>query len=340
MEITLEKIDKGMTEEELIHLCTNIEQNASFQVPYWTAEIYGFGKHIREYGFYPLELPLFINTDHGISLHEFPLKSELESSAPIQFYHSTRRVRDWKKVSEKPCYVMFSPFVFYRRNNNIKQAPDAKGTLAYPAHTTPLIDDHSDIELYIQQLKTLPEEYQPVSVCLHYHDINKGQHKLFLRHNIPVFTAGNPHDYRFTERFYEIIKNFKYTTSNLVMSCLFYSVEMDIPHFLYGNRPEYINKGDSNLKEGKYEPDKMSKVLQYAINLFTGMPNHISSEQKGFVEKELGVNDGVSRMKMAFLLRYLYYKYGDDKKIRTFKFYLNNPFKVIGFLKRKLMGIL
>ena len=33
--------------------------------PYWTSELYGFGKYIRQYGYYPEELPLMIFTDHG-----------------------------------------------------------------------------------------------------------------------------------------------------------------------------------------------------------------------------------------------------------------------------------
>jgi hypothetical protein len=51
---------------------------------YWTSEIYGFGKWIRQYGFYPKLLPLCIYIDHGISLNEQPAKHELESDAPSE----------------------------------------------------------------------------------------------------------------------------------------------------------------------------------------------------------------------------------------------------------------
>lgn len=335
-----EKNSYGMSEEELITLCNAIEHKPVAKVLYWTSEIYGFGKHIRDYGFYPMHLPLYVNTDHGISSSEIPAKLELESTAPVQLYHSARRVQEWKKISHKPCYVMFSPFAFYRRKNNIKQSPEAKGTLAYPAHTTSEIDDHSNIELYIEQLKALPDEFQPVSVSLHYHDINKGQHKIFLKHNIPVYTAGNPYDYRFTERFYEIIKNFKYTTSNTVMSCLFYSVEMGIPHFFYGNKPAYFNKSDRNLNIGIYDPESQFPVMREIYDLFKGPQTTITSQQRRIVERKLGLNDGISRVKMALLLRSLYYKYSNDKKIRTIRFYLDNPFRVIGFFKRRLADIL
>ena len=224
MEITLESdINKLFEIKDPI-------RTANF--PYWPAEVYGFGKQIRRFAGYPMKLPLCINTDHGVGLDSI-LKTEIMCDAPVQFYHAPENVDAWRKQFKKPCYVLHSPFVFYRKKNKISQSENSKGTLAYATHTTEEVDDISNVELYITDLKALPGEYHPVSICLHYHDINKGLHKTFLKHGFRVFTAGHPYDYNFIKNFYNILKDFKYTTSNMVMSCLYYSVEMGIPCLLY-----------------------------------------------------------------------------------------------------------
>ena len=205
---------RPMQAQELVEFCNSKPKTIFrfFPKPFWTAELYSFGHHIREYGFYPAILPLCIYTDHGVGCRDKPAKHELESGAPCQLYHSPKSVVAWKKVSTKPCYVLFSPFVFYRRKKGIEKAEGASGTIAFPAHSTPSIDDVSDLETYIRQILALPEAFQPVSVCLHTHDINKGRHELFLKHNIPVYTPGNLEDSRFAERFYNILRNFSYAT--------------------------------------------------------------------------------------------------------------------------------
>jgi hypothetical protein len=289
-----------MEEHELLDLCQSTPKTACSL--YWTAEIYSFGKYIREYGRFPLSLPLCIYTDHGPGRVDYPFKHELESTAPCQFYHSPSSVHAWKRVSLKPCYVLFSPFVYYRRKYRIEKAANAVGTIAFPAHSTPSIDDTSDIEIYIEQLLSLPVQFQPVSVCLHMHDINKGRHRAFMKRNIPVFTAGNSLDMRFAGRFYNILRNFAYSTSNMVGSYTFYSVEMNIPFSLYGNPQTFVNSGDAEVPVGEYDPCKEFQSFREMSEIFCGLNAFISDIQRDRVEIDLGLRDGVGRGKMCYIL--------------------------------------
>lgn len=293
-----------MEEEELLSLCQS-RPKKKFQIippPYWTAEIYSFGKYIREYGYLPSFLPLCIYTDHGPGGSDAPYGHELESDAPVQLFHSGQSVENWRKVSEKPCYIFYSPSVYYRRSRGIERSPDAAGTIAFPAHTTTTIEDISDIKIYIDQLLALPEEFQPVSACLHMHDINKGKHKLFQNRGIKVYTAGNSLDYRFVERFYEILRHYKYSTSNLVGSYAYYSVEMGIPFSIYGNKQKFINSGDPNITRGEWDPYVESQTYRKSYDLFKGLFIEITPEQKEKVEFELGLQTGISRCRMALVL--------------------------------------
>lgn len=293
-----------MEEQELVELCKAKPHKTFLSFPwvFWTAETYSFGKYIRGYGHYPRFLPLCVYTDHGPGRHDYMFKHDLESGAPCQLFHAPVSAKLWREVSDKPCHVFYSPFVFYRRKNRIERSPDARGTIAFPAHTTEAIDDVSNIEIYIKQLLELPEEFQPVSVCLHMHDINKGQHKVFLKHKIPVYTAGNSNDDRFCERFYDILRNHSYATSNMVGSCLYYSVEMGIPFSIYGNKQKFINRGDPNVTMGEYDPYEKSPSVKRLYEMFYGLRTVITKEQRDIVETDLGLRDGISRSKMAYVL--------------------------------------
>jgi len=301
---------KGYTKEKIEQLCDDKFAHKGFsEWIYWTSEVYSFGKYIRDYGLYPKFLPLMCYCNHGIG-DDMVYDHELKNDASCMFVFSDKKCTDYKKESRKPCYIIPAPFVWYRKKYYIEPLNTAKGTLAFPAHTTPEIDLGSDIELYIQELRNLPEEFQPVSVCIHMHDVNKGQHEIFLKHGIPVYTVGNAFDYRFAKRFYDILKNFKYTTSNMVGSYTYYSVEMGIPFSIYGDRPILINNADENIEKGEYQFLKNECYKQSSI-LFAGLQKEITKEQKEYVEKSLGIQDCASRSQIAKALYGAYLKKGN-----------------------------
>lgn len=304
MEYHFEKIKDGMSELELLNLCDDKSNHPIFRgAPYWTAEIYSFGKYIRQYGYYPKFLPLAIYTDHGPArLNGPPYKHELEATAPVMFYHSPESVKIWKSFSKKPCFILFSPFVFYRRKNNIVRSNDANGTIVFVNHVTEVVKDISDMQVYINQLKDLPQKFQPVSVCLHPTDIKQGRYKIFMCNNISVYTAGAGNSKHFAERFYNILKKFKFASSNLVGSSMFYSVEMGIPFFVYGNKPKNVNDGDSNLPFGKYDFYEGREYFQTLDEMFSDLDCEINVEKKKIVETDLGIYEGISRLKMAVVL--------------------------------------
>ena len=135
------------------------------------------------------------------------------------------------------------------------------------------------------------------------HDINKGRHKVFLDSNIPVYTAGNTSDIRFIERLYSIIKNFNYTTSNYLGTITFYSIEMGIPFFIYGEKQIDINKNDVNFPMGVLKENKNNEIdfLNDKLSL-KNVNDTIDSEVKNYIERKLGLYDGVSRKKLALVL--------------------------------------
>jgi len=325
-----------MKAEILESLCNDCNTELTKIPEFWTAEIYSFGINIRSYGFYPKFLPLIIYTDHAPAMvSEKPAPHELNSRALVQFYHDYKMVEKFKTLSKKPTFTLYSPFVYYRKKNKIEINYDALGTIAFPSHSTGATENMMDWNSYIKQLKDLPEKFHPISICLHMHDVNRGLHKIFIQNGFDVYTAGHVDDDKFAERFYNILKKFKYSTSNLIGSYTFYCVEMDIPFFLYGNPPQYYNKWDPNIEIGKYESYKKAPKYIFLENLFKEISTIITKDQRSYVKECLGIETGVSRFKMFIILYSCFFKYC----IINFKKYcnsLNNPLDVIKNILKKI----
>jgi FkbM family methyltransferase len=281
-------------------LCAGEGREALSDFPYWECEVYGFGKWIRRYGYYPSWLPLYINTDHAPSQADQPNPAHLQTTAYCQFYHSPRLVEQW--TGSKPCYTLHSPFVFCRKQKGIELRADRKGTIVFPAHSTHHVAVEKDWHGYIRQLLALPEQYQPIAACIYYLDVQKGLHKIFESYGIPVFSAGHWLDPQFAERFYQIISQYRYASSDLLGSYVFYCTEMGLPFFLYPTETDLklVNNGDPNIPLGEYKFEnnqvRKSKVL------FGKPVDEVTEEQMAFVRYELGLTQATSRYKMALIL--------------------------------------
>ena len=307
---------------KLIYFLRKIPQRLIYPInPYWTANIYGFGKWIRRYGYYPPCLPLCIYTDHGPADPELsPYPHELHSSAPVQFYHAKSAVAKWKDVSRKPCYILYSPFVFARHRLGIERSHSARGTIFFVAHSTSSVLDNKTVDAYHQELAALPERFCPITICLHIHDVRKGLDRKYLEHGYRVVTAGDSLDQRFTEKFYKLLGQHRYALSNLFGSYGLYATEVGIPFGLYGADPEYYNQGDSNIEEGEYRSYRNTPFYRRAIELFTHLPeDSVIPEQLEFARYHLGVNDGITRVEMARVLYKSLFIWATDQIMSGFR---------------------
>ena len=270
--------------------------------PFWVNNVYGIGVWLKKHSYYPSWLPLCNYIEHGINLSDDVPKHEKETIAPLMFRHSPIKVDTHKKISEKSIHCIISPFAFYRASNKIKKNIDAKGTLYFPAHSTNELDDLTNWDRFIDGLNKIPDKFKPIDICLHPTDIEKGLDQTFVSSGFKVFSAGSSTSQEFIENFYEILKSYNFTMSNIIGSYVFYSVEMGIPFSLYGEEPKYFNKGDENIERGEYTSYKKDSRRLIAQNLFKGYHSEINEEQKEFVDFELGKNRTISRIKASLLL--------------------------------------
>lgn len=245
---------------------------------------------------------------HGWMAAETVPAIDLERDIDLMLFWNKRLKSDWETKSKVKCEVITSPFVVYRRENNIVQSPEAKGTIAYPAHSTHKIKLEYDIDEYCEILRSLPEEFQPVTISLHHSDIEEyAMDKEYEKRGFKTVCASyNQGGKQFYEAFYDILKNYKYATSNEPGSYSFYAIEAGIPFFIAGNPSHFSNEDgeDKNCEAKKNMSVIDLKYGKYAYDLFSsGARGVITPEQKEFVESELGIKDGLSKEELKEVLK-------------------------------------
>lgn len=249
-----------------------------------------------------------IQIQHGWYALDNVVKSDFDSQKKVMLFWSKRCKEMWNKKGGFESYVIGSPFIHYRRLKNITQNPNARGTIAYPAHSLEEFQAQYDIDAYCEQLNSLPPEFHPITISLHYADIEfYNLDKEYEKRGFNTISSFTNKNKPFYETFYDILRQYKYATSNEPGSYLFYAVEMDIPFFIMGPTAtrDNINLLTSDL-EAKIISIQDFQYGKMAYDLFSNKArDNITQEQKDFVLSETGMNDCISTEELKNILEKL-----------------------------------
>jgi hypothetical protein len=265
---------------------------------------YGFNQIVKQYASFPWYLPLPAHLEHGWTPIEEALKSDLGSKKPLMLVFSKRRAEAWKKQSSIPVAVMGSPFIHFKNMHHITKQKDAKGTIVFPSHSTYSVTSQFSVEQYCRELKNLSSEFQPITICLFWLDFIDKKANIYRKFGFNVVSAGYKFSIGldFVENFYKILSSHKYASANEVGSYTFYAIDLGLPFFLTGKAPLINNIGnDVNLAKSVKTID--FKYGEIASGLFeTGPITKISLAQKEFADREMGLQDCLSRTALRDLL--------------------------------------
>ena len=256
---------------------------------------YGQDKILRSHLQYPAFLPLNAQIQHGWYNTEIT-DLEREAQITVMLVWSKRLAAEWRKYSKIEALVLGAPFILYRELHDIKKKPTARGTVVFPTHSTSAQIEKYDVEEYCAKLKSLPECFQPITICLHHRDMNL-YGPAFSSHGFSLVTAGDSRQAGdgFVRKFYEILSSHLYSSSNEIGSYTFYAVDMDIPFFLYGPESVSVYRDDAD------KPYIKTDFLLETRKLFEGVRTTISDEQRSFVDDETGKFD---RLDQVFLRKF------------------------------------
>lgn len=289
-----------MDELELLELCADRPGPTGLNPQ---AEWYGMGRWLKRYGYYPRMLPVGARAVHGVARND-PIPTDLRAKPLVSFVHNRKAACKWREASFSLCFVVGSPFVHYRKLMGIERNPDARGTVAFPVHSSHHVSVDTDWKRYAHELKGLPAEYQPVTVCLYWRDIQRGVHRVFMDEGLPVVTAGHMFDPGFIERFYDILANHRFATINAITSAGLYAAEMGIPLFLTGRTLDVtaVNERDPNVPIGTFDIRTQSELDGKIRDLFADRTFFVTVEQRAFVEAHLGLSDALARWQLSVVL--------------------------------------
>jgi len=199
--------------------------------------LYGMSKIFREVYDIPPYIPVsqVCFLEHGVNFQFNHFYSRLiESRNELIFLDNSYRVKNFYKQTHKTAFPIGPLFPKYRKLKNIGPQPDRKGTLAFPSHSSSDYDFSSGYLNYARELKKLPPQYQPVTICMYYYDLLNDKHKIFIEQGFDVITNGFVGESSFVDHFYQSLSKFEYITSNHEGSYAYYALEMGLPFFLYG----------------------------------------------------------------------------------------------------------
>ena len=303
---------QGFSVQKLEELCDKEHRQAGPCPPvYPLAEQYSQGRIYREYARFPMELPLYVYSDHGIHLSAELRPDERAQKAYAMFSYSRSRFPKLEQsLAPQPCYRIPHPLVWYRHEHNIEQAKTAKGTICFPAHSVLGKFAIYDIAEFCRQLRELPEAMQPVNICLFMTDIHRGTHLKYLEQGMPVVTAGSVWDIRFVDRYYDILRNYRYALSNCIGAYTYYSVEMGMPFSFLAGSCHYKDPQNNELPDERAEKKEVEK-------LFSGIHTSITKQQKNYIAYAFDTKDCISREQMHEILVRAYAKYKLDTAGKT-----------------------
>jgi hypothetical protein len=312
------KIKSGFSDDELELICDwglrgydKCLQYKSARWIYWPVELYSFGRCYRDWLNLPSWIPLPLYGDHGVNCRGELDSHELTSKPKVYLTWFKGRAENLAERKEKNVLRITHPWISYRRKYDLKKKNDACGTLIFLSHSNDGIEiTNYDWGSYFDELKKLPDEYQPLLVCMHRHDVSKGYHKAIRKYNIPIVSAGETSSPYFIDRFYDVLSNFKYATSNTGGSELFYCEEFGVKYFIAGKNPAFLNNGDYRLPEGE---DELESQMQDAAvakkrELFCRFPPVPNVHKVEFVRDVLGLDVNIEESRYQ-LKKYLIIEY-------------------------------
>jgi hypothetical protein len=117
--------------------------------------------------------------------------------------------------------------------------------------------------------RKLPEKYWPKAVCLHPNDVLTGLHKELRPLGLPLLTAGNGASPWFVDRFYDIVRNYEFSSSAGIGSQTFLCEEFGLRYFLLGDPPRSIPNLNHPKSQAEWQDEvKMQSQVAPRIAVF------------------------------------------------------------------------
>lgn len=287
-------------QQDLQALCADRPQPARELFP--PNAYYGMAEIIKTYAGLPLEHRLRVIVPHGVVFNaNYVWESEIRANLPVVFCYPDYRVNAYKARTDKYVWQATSPYVYLVESLVDLPKPERQGTLFFPAHSTQHITTDMDFADLAQRLRGLEDEFQPVTVCLYWRDIQLGRAEAFTRAGHQVVSAGHIADPAFLYRLYHFCSMHRYASSNEFGSHTFYSL-LSGCSFFWINTPELLKAAPETVLNRDTAPPSIDHLYTLQA-LFTPRYREPSPLQLKTAQEYLGVQNKVKPRELKQILR-------------------------------------
>jgi hypothetical protein len=274
-------------------------------------QFHGNASILMRYAGLPPENPLPFCIEHAIpydldEAYEYDLSSGLKTFLAV----NERSANLYRKAGVPKVHPIGFSHLYaldlYHEIHANEPHPERRGTIVFPDKSTLLMETDFDREKFATILANLPDEFQPVVVCIYWKDYVRGTHIPFCDAGLPLVTCGHLLDGDFLLRFHDLCRNFKYSCANDIAGSFTLSI-------LSGCQFFFLNAGSmSQLKYGKkttYKNDpSLSKPIKRSCIEAAPFP-----PEGGDLQQEMAQsNAGCAFKKSKETIRELY----DQAKVR------------------------
>jgi hypothetical protein len=251
--------------------------------------------------FYPNFLPLFFSSDHGTTLYK-DIAHDISSIKKKPIFHltfseSVVREQVWK-IRPRVIGVRHPWFI----NRDVLNYPESRsGTIYFPHHSNPgfKVFGFRDIDA-IKYLTNLPTKFNPISVCLHSHDLNGDREELFRSAGFEIITAGDGRAINYRENFLNLISNYRYGISEGWGSQVAYLIKLGIPTQIIFGDITVVEDIPGAKPHGTGDSVFKNNIRKLDV-AFATAPDQITPEQIKLVEELLGFKFRCSRTKIFLI---------------------------------------
>jgi SAM-dependent methyltransferase len=210
---------------------------------------YGIREIILEYSKLPKFLPLPVAIQHG--WQRFPHAFEASSNPPEIWVWSPRLKQGLESFYPTKKIRTVGSFFNYLLANQAKEAALERpvGSICIPPHSSHFAETLYSASDFVEQLKSLDDQYKPITVMLYYLDMSKATVDLYEGAGFKVVSNGALFDNDFLKRFVSHVSGKRYCIYSDLGSGVFYAsllgaepIKIDLPSIV-------VNKGNHHITE-------------------------------------------------------------------------------------------
>lgn len=211
------------------------------------------------------------------------------------------------RIPEITILPIQHPWLMHLENSGSVENNSRKGSIFYPLHRAPGYDFIGlDDEASIKYLKELPDDFYPIEISLHMHDLGGERQKLFEASGFKTVSLGKTNNPNFHREFFSLVSNYKHAFSESWGSHIPFLLKSGIPTQIIPRAITITRSGETTpVHSGKFETE-----LQKAEEMFAAFPYFISPEQMLYIDSLLGVGYKKSRLEISKILYGQLYEIG------------------------------